>query len=106
MSSFATSALPPSSHELHRRARRARALLVHVLMRQLRHKAVHRIMSLRRGIASLAIRLAREWYRRRTIHELRRLDDRALADIGIGRGEIEFAVRDGRPPRTDRRQAA
>jgi uncharacterized protein YjiS (DUF1127 family) len=34
---------------------------------------------------------------RSAIRELRQLDDRALADIGITRGGIEFAVRRGRP---------
>ena len=34
---------------------------------------------------------------RSAIRELRQLDDRALADIGITRGGIEFAVRHGRP---------
>lgn len=34
---------------------------------------------------------------RRAIRELRSFDRRTLADIGIKRGEIEFAVRHGRP---------
>jgi uncharacterized protein YjiS (DUF1127 family) len=33
--------------------------------------------------------LADQWRRLAIIHELRRLDDRLLRDIGIGRGEIE-----------------
>jgi uncharacterized protein YjiS (DUF1127 family) len=34
---------------------------------------------------------------RRAIRELRALDQRMLADIGLGYGEIESAVRRGRP---------
>jgi uncharacterized protein YjiS (DUF1127 family) len=40
--------------------------------------------------------LADERLLRRAIRELHELDDRALADIGITRGGIEFAVRHGR----------
>jgi uncharacterized protein YjiS (DUF1127 family) len=36
---------------------------------------------------------------RRAIRELRQLDDRTLADIGVTRGEIESAVREGLPMR-------
>jgi uncharacterized protein YjiS (DUF1127 family) len=34
---------------------------------------------------------------RRDIDELRALDDRMLRDIGLRRGDIEYAVRSGRP---------
>jgi uncharacterized protein YjiS (DUF1127 family) len=40
--------------------------------------------------------------RRRAIRELHALDDRALADIGIGRGDITNVVRFGRPPAAQR----
>ena len=33
---------------------------------------------------------------RRTIHELNRMDDRMLSDIGVMRGDIERMVRVGR----------
>ncbi len=36
---------------------------------------------------------------RSAVRELQRLDDRMLADIGVTRGEIESAVRDGVPVR-------
>jgi uncharacterized protein YjiS (DUF1127 family) len=36
---------------------------------------------------------------RSAVRELQRLDDRMLADIGVTRGEIESAVRDGLPMR-------
>jgi uncharacterized protein YjiS (DUF1127 family) len=41
--------------------------------------------------------LAAERSRRRAIFELQRFDDRSLADMGVTRGEIESAVRNGRP---------
>ena len=45
----------------------------------------------------LACNLADEWLMRCAIHELHQLDDRTLADIGITRCGIEYAVRHGRP---------
>src|ERR1700737_3144641 len=51
----------------------------------------------------LSIRLGRDLAAkgvlRRAIRELHQLDDRMLADIGISRGEIESAVRNGLPTR-------
>lgn len=41
--------------------------------------------------------LAAERSRRKAALELQRFDDRSLADMGVTRGEIEFAVRNGRP---------
>jgi len=43
--------------------------------------------------------LAAQRSQRRAIFELQRFDDRSLADIGVTRGEIESAVRNGRPRR-------
>jgi uncharacterized protein YjiS (DUF1127 family) len=40
--------------------------------------------------------LATERSRRKAVVELQRFDDRSLADMGVTRGEIEFAVRSGR----------
>jgi len=37
--------------------------------------------------------LAAKWRTRLAMHQLARLDDRMLADIGISRGEIEFVTR-------------
>ena len=47
----------------------------------------------------LACNLADEWLMRCVIRELHQLDDRTLADIGITRGEIESALRNGLPTR-------
>jgi uncharacterized protein YjiS (DUF1127 family) len=52
---------------------------------------------LARGSARLARRLAAVGRQRTAILTLQRLDDRTLADIGVSRGEIEFAVRSGAP---------
>jgi uncharacterized protein (DUF924 family)/uncharacterized protein YjiS (DUF1127 family) len=49
--------------------------------------------SLRRGVLALASASGE----RRAIRMLRSFDSRALADMGIKRGEIDFAVRHGRP---------
>jgi len=40
---------------------------------------------------------------RRAVRELHRLDDHMLRDIGVSRGEIESAVRDGLPARMMRK---
>ena len=45
----------------------------------------------------LARNLADEWLLRSAIRELHQVDDRTLADIGITRCGIEYAVRRGRP---------
>ena len=45
----------------------------------------------------LACNLADEWLTRCVIRELHQLDDRTLADIGITRCGIDYAVRHGRP---------
>src|SRR5260370_9873100 len=55
----------------------------------------------------LARDLADERLLRSAIRELHQLDDRTLADIGIPRCGIEFAVRQGRLPRQfSRRQCS
>jgi uncharacterized protein (DUF924 family)/uncharacterized protein YjiS (DUF1127 family) len=53
----------------------------------------HAFGSLRRGVLALAAASGE----RRAIRMLRSFDSRALADIGVKRGEIDFAVRHGRP---------
>ena len=49
--------------------------------------------------AQLIRSLVAEAVQRIAIRELERLDDRILADLGVPRAEIEFAVRSGRPAR-------
>ena len=50
----------------------------------------------REGLAQAAAAVAR-WHRlRRDARRLLALDDRMLRDIGLGRGEVERAVRGGR----------
>jgi uncharacterized protein YjiS (DUF1127 family) len=55
------------------------------------------LSALRAWRARRARALADERRMRNAIGELHQLDDRALADIGIARCGIEFAVRHGRP---------
>jgi len=60
-----------------------------------------------RGLARRSARLARDLAAKRrlrsAVRQLHRLDDRMLADIGVTRGEIESAVRDGLPARMMRK---
>jgi uncharacterized protein YjiS (DUF1127 family) len=44
-------------------------------------------------VMAFAAARAHEWECRRAIAELQRMDNRALADLGLTRGEIEFVVR-------------
>ncbi|WP_375458079.1 DUF1127 domain-containing protein [uncultured Enterovirga sp.] len=46
--------------------------------------------------ASFLSGLRREWQLRQDRRVLQDLDDRALADIGIGRSQVETAIRHGR----------
>src|SRR5882672_9762242 len=63
------------------------------IMRLIRHA----FGSLRRCVLALAAASGE----RRAIRMLRSFNSRALADIGIKRGEIDFAVRHGRPSEVD-----
>jgi uncharacterized protein YjiS (DUF1127 family) len=85
------------SYALHRRARHDRNLAVHALASQLTYMFTTRLRAFARRSGRLALRLANEWYRRRAIRALHRLDDRILGDIGLSRGDIEFVVRNGPP---------
>jgi uncharacterized protein YjiS (DUF1127 family) len=48
------------------------------------------------GARWLAAELAKELAARRAVHALASLDDRMLRDIGLDRGQIDHAVRQGR----------
>ena len=85
--------LRPSSFELAREARRERSLL----MRAYAQTAVRAVALLIRGCARLAQQLVTEFRYRSDIRTLQQFDDRALADIGLHRSQIEDAVRQGRP---------
>jgi uncharacterized protein YjiS (DUF1127 family) len=97
MFDFETSASLPSSYELHRRARRERSRVVNALMRSAMREFAEWLGVLARGCARLARNVAAERQLRRAIRELQQFDDRTLRDIGLGRSEIEFVVRFGRP---------
>jgi uncharacterized protein YjiS (DUF1127 family) len=83
--------------ELERQVRIERSLYVSAFVRDALYAFARwvRVLALR-GVR-LVRSLAAERSRRRAIFELQRFDDRTLADMGVTRGEIESAVRSGRP---------
>lgn len=85
------------SYALHRRARHDRNLAVRAMAGQLTYMFTTRLRAFARRFGRLTLRWANEWYLRRAIRALGRLDDRMLADIGLTRGDIEFVVRSGPP---------
>jgi uncharacterized protein YjiS (DUF1127 family) len=92
--------LPLSSFiEGERRARIKRTLVIEGCLRGTLH-------AFSRWLRVAAVRSARVLHDlaarrclRRAIRELHQLDERTLADIGVTRGEIELAVREGLPMR-------
>jgi len=64
---------------------------VHAALRP--HSLLRRLMA---GARWLAAQLAKELAARRAMHALASLDDRMLRDIGLERGQIDHAVREGR----------
>jgi uncharacterized protein YjiS (DUF1127 family) len=87
-----------SSFELERQAAIERNLFIQACIRA----AVKSLRMLVLRGARFARRVAAERRRRSAIRQLKGLDDRTLRDIGIHRGEIEFAVRNGVPARARR----
>jgi uncharacterized protein YjiS (DUF1127 family) len=88
--------LRPSAYELERSARKARSVAVNTCMRGLAHLVGEWLRALMRMPGRLARRMAAKARYDSAVRALRALDDRTLADIGIGRSEIEFSVRSGR----------
>jgi uncharacterized protein YjiS (DUF1127 family) len=84
-----------SSYELHLHARRKRNRLINRLARRYLRKLAKSLGDLVHEAARLAHSLAAEWRLRRNVDALQKLDDRALADMGLGRSEIERVVRSG-----------
>jgi len=86
--------------ELERQIRIERSLAVSAFVRDV----VYAFARWARVLAFRGVRLVRslaaERRRRKAIFELQRFDDRNLADMGVTRGEIESAVRNGRPKRS------
>jgi uncharacterized protein YjiS (DUF1127 family) len=81
------STLHLTARELKRRAHRERSLAVNALMRS----AIRAFATWLSALGGrLMHRLDNAWRYRRTVRALQRLNDRALADIGLSRGEIEF----------------
>jgi uncharacterized protein YjiS (DUF1127 family) len=89
----------PSSFEIERQARLARSFAISACIRG----AARGLTEWLRFVARRSTRLARHWaaerLRREAVRALDRLDDRTLADIGVRRCEINFAVRHGLPGR-------
>jgi uncharacterized protein YjiS (DUF1127 family) len=85
--------------ELERQIRIERSLAVSAFVRDVLYAFARWVRILAVGGERLVRSLAAERRRRRAIFELHRFDDRSLADMGVTRGEIESAVRSGRPRR-------
>jgi uncharacterized protein YjiS (DUF1127 family) len=83
--------------ELERQIRIERSLAVSAFVRDVLCACARWVGVLASRGVRLARSLAAERSRRKAIFELQRFDDRSLADIGVTRGEIESAVRTGRP---------
>ena len=49
------------------------------------------------GLSVAATMLAREWRIRKAAWQLEEMPDHMLSDIGLARGDIDYALRNGRP---------
>jgi uncharacterized protein YjiS (DUF1127 family) len=86
----------PSSYQLTRWARRERSALMAVYLRSAASFIAASLRGYTQNIGEFARRVAHEQYVRNAVRILRQFDDRALADIGLRRGDIEYVVRNGR----------
>lgn len=96
MFEFESSMSRPTAYELHRRARREQSLIVTTFISNGVHKLAHWLAKAARNGARLTRAFAAERRLRRDIHTLQQLEERALRDMGLSRGEIERVVRYGR----------
>ena len=87
---------PMSSDQLMRWARQERSALMADYARSAALHLTSSLGSYLRYFARLARRLSYELYLRNVTRTLQQFDDHVLADIGLHRGEIEYAVRNGR----------
>jgi uncharacterized protein YjiS (DUF1127 family) len=87
---------PMSSHQLMRWARQERSALMAQYVRSAAFHLTSSLGSYLRYFAKLARRLSYELYLRNVTRTLQQFDEHILADIGLRRGEIEYAVRNGR----------
>jgi len=87
---------PMSSEQLMRWAHQERNALMADYVRSAAFHLTSSLGSYPRYFARLARRLSHEFYLRNVTRTLQQFDDHILADIGLRRGEIEYAVRNGR----------
>jgi len=83
----------PSSHEVDRLARAERNRALRAFGRDVLHKLSAMLRATTFAVARAIRKLAAAERRRGAMRALQELDDRTLADIGVPRSEIEYAVR-------------
>jgi uncharacterized protein YjiS (DUF1127 family) len=96
---FDSNSLPLSLFLQAERQARLDSLVIKACMRGTMSRLAEWLRALGAWGTRLARDLADERLLRNAIRELHQLDDRTLADIGIPRCGIEFAVRNGLPTR-------
>ena len=92
-----------SFFECEQQARIMRSLVIQACTRGTMRAFAHWLRVLALRATRWARGLSAQHRLRRAVRELHRLDDRMLRDIGVTRGEIESAVRDGLPARMMRK---